>query len=132
MSAIGSGIDTWFDYVAQPEIGISVRDANDMIRVAEFVGEHSIEDPSEIPTATLKYMTKRGISDDEMVTAARVLTVKDFKDRYFDHKTNDAGERTYSYMLMKRCKETGNLSRVLGVEEENLLEKFNVEIKNEQ
>jgi hypothetical protein len=109
---IGEGIDTLNDYLSMPEIGITLREANEMVRVVKFVRENIHNEVWEIPMATIKIMAKHGITDDEMIHAAKTLTTRDFKERYYDHKTEDKGERTYSYLVMKRCNETGTLSKV--------------------
>lgn len=120
---IGAGVDTWSDYLSQPEIGATVREANELIKVYDFCRANGI-DYMLTSFATLKYMARRGIVDDEMVDASSVLTTKDFKERFYDHETEDKGKRTYAYMVMRRCLETGNLYKVHGYGSNEVLEAF--------
>ena len=119
---IGEGVGGLSDYLSMPEIGLTVRECNEMVAVLDLVRTHFSDTYRNVPLATLKYMAKRGITDTEMVDAAQHLTIKDFKERNFDHTTEDKGERTYTYMVMKKCNETGNMTKVHGVESEEVLE----------
>ena len=71
---------------------------------------------------------------DELLEDARFLAQKDFKDRLYDRQiesSNDETERTYTYLIMKRCKETSNLTRVFGIESsqiEDWVAKLNIEL----
>lgn len=106
---IGEGIDTWYDFVAQPEIGFTVTEADMLISMYEL----DIIAPDKvqfIPTNTLKYLIKKGGDIDD----AMVLTTKDFKKKYFDSKRR--GTETFKYMIMK-VSDDGTMSRVFNVEE---------------
>lgn len=119
---IGEGVGGLADYLSMPEIGVTVRECNEMIQVLELVRDHFPETYREVPLSTLKYMAKRGITDHEMLASAESLTPKDFRERWYDHKTGEKGDRTYKYMVMKVCNETGNMTKVHGVESEEVLE----------
>jgi len=132
--AIGEGIDTWRDYLAQPEIGLSVGEANRMVQIYdEFVSRLGFNEAylAEIPVKNLHYLLpivkKMDLSDDvdELLESARTLSQKDFKERIYDLK-DDSGERTYEYLVMKRCIETGNMTKVHDITSEEIKEKLNV------
>lgn len=119
---VGEGIDTWHDFLNQPEVGMTVREANELISIADKL---TYEQYCDMPTATAKYLVRLKIDlGDEILYSASTLTTKDFKERYFDIKTNDEGQRTYSFMVMKKCNETGNLTKVHEVESEEVLKAF--------
>ena len=120
---IGEGIDTWYDFLAQPEIGMGVHEANTLISVFKLSQSIGLADTIQIPPQTLKYMAKVGGD----VEDAKVLTTKDFKDKYYEDK-HKKDERTYTYLVMKRCTETGNMTKVHGVESEEVLTAFNEKI----
>jgi hypothetical protein len=124
---IGEGVGGFHDFVAMPEIGLTTREANVLIQDYEFIEELGL-DAEALPTANLRHMVKtnRGITG-EMVEAAMHLSPKDFKERYYDIAKPE-GERTYTYMVMRRCIETGNLEKVHGVESEEVLQAFNDKI----
>lgn len=130
---MGEGQDKWHDFLF--EWGITPYQANQLMRAADVL--ENVEKPTkqaaEIPAATLKYL---GSLDQEitqeMLDEAKVLTLKDFKERYYDIVTEDKGKRTYSYMVMRKCNETGTLSRVQGVESDAITNTFNREIDNGQ
>ena len=118
-AALGEGIDTWADFLKLPEVGLSKGEAQRMMDIYEvFVKElgYSQSVIAEIPVKSLHYIlpvAKEGDKEkvDELLEDARVLTQSDFKERLFDVK-NPEGERTYEYIVMKRCKETGNMRKV--------------------
>lgn len=105
---IGAGVDTWYDFLSLPEIGLSVSEADFLIWLSEF----DVLIPNKIqfvPTATMKYLMKHnGDLDDAMV-----LTTKDFKKKYFEDKhKREAGHK---YVVMKIL-EDGTMNRVYGDE----------------
>lgn len=113
---VGDGINTWHDFLAQPEVGISVREANEMIKLLEL--ETAIGVPlTQLNLATARFAASKGIYDYDLIEDMKVLSIKDFKDRHYDTVVKeDNAPRTYKYMVMKRCVETGNLTRVYGDE----------------
>lgn len=115
LKMVGEGINSWHDFLAQPEVGMTVREANGLIKLEEWL--HATKLPfKELNLATAKFAANKGILDAELHEDMKVLSLKDFKERHHEEKTNDAPQ-TFEYMVMKRSKETGNLSRVYGVED---------------
>ena len=112
---VGEGINSWHDFLAQPEIGMTVREANGLIRLLEWI--RATEVPlDEVNLATARFAASKGIVDPELFEDMKVLSLKDFKDRHHEEKTNNAPQ-TYTVVAMKRSNETGTLSRVYGVED---------------
>lgn len=117
--AVGEGINTWRDFLAMPEIGLSESDAKALMTLAK------LEDWN-IPFATAKVITNKGELDAPMLFDAQTLTTKDFKERYHEVKTNDAPQ-TYTYLVMKKSNETGNMSKVHAITSKDIEEKFELE-----
>jgi len=133
--AIGDGgVDSWHDFLAQPEIGMSPTQANKLLNIYElFIKKlkYAEEEIIKIPIKTLNYLVKskedfekldKG-KQDEIVSQAQVLNYKDFKEAYFDQKNeSNKGQiiRTYTYVLMQKCDQTGNLSKVHAVDSSEL------------
>ncbi len=113
---IGEGINTWYDYLNQPDIGMSVVEANALIRLYQFCTSNNIsrEYIVRIPTPTMKHLVKNTatLPTEEILEAGATLSTSDFKERFYDHATDYKGGRTYTYMVMKKCVETGTLSKV--------------------
>lgn len=118
---IGEGINTWHDFLAQPEIAMTNSEAQFLMDIAETF---FVQDYVQMPKASAKLILKMQDQDEEVISAAKTLSVKDFRDRYYDITTKEKGERTYSYMVMRKCNETGNLTKVHKVESEEVLEMF--------
>lgn len=136
LDAVGEGIDTWEDYLKQPEIGLTPKEANRLIQIYEtFVlrFEFSEERIANIPIKNLHYLlpVAKQLDDSsqeelaELVEAAGALTQTDFRERIYDVKTEETGDRTYVYLVMQRCNETGTLRKIPGIESEEILEVFN-------
>lgn len=111
---VGEGINTWVDFISQPEIGLTAREATSLIQL------HNLETDSGIPISTLnlataKFVASKGIYKPELIEDMRFLSLSDFKERYHDITVGvDNAPRSYTCLVMKRCNETGNLSRVYG------------------
>lgn len=124
----GDGIDTWEEFLRTPEIGLTVSEANRAMQLYEYyIIKYSCSEDilQSIPVRTLQHILpslKSGISREKLDTLlenARELTFFDFKERVRDM---DYGtDRTYSYMVMRRCNETKNLSRVIEISNEDIL-----------
>lgn len=129
--AVG-GIDRWEDYLKQPEINISTRKANQLIRIWNFfVVKNSGYDISEIPINLLDMITRVESKEhiEELLEAARTLSQSDFKERYLDITKGSSekdADRTYSYMVMRKCNETGNMAKVHEITSEDIIQKFNL------
>lgn len=132
--SIGAGIETWADFLKQPEIGLDIREAN---RAMELYGQfvlklgYSVEDLAEAKTKSLHYLLPLVKSDqlpreriDELVGAAKTLTINQFRESLYDAKTEDTGVRTYQLVLMRKCNETGTLQKVHGVDDAVIKEAF--------
>ncbi len=123
---IGDGINTWFDFLKQPEIGLTVAEAEFLIGLSEMADKYGAEIVARIPLATARFMLKHGGDIDD----AQFLSTRDFKEKYYEvaHPMQD---QTYTYLIMKRSNETGNLTRVYGETiEEGLNELINKEVHN--
>jgi hypothetical protein len=139
--AIGQGIETWVDFLKQPEIGLEVREANRAMELyGTFVLKYgfSIEELSEAKTKSLHYLlpvAKSGSVNEqrirELVESAKHLSQNQFRDSLYDAKTDDQGERTYQFVVMRRCVETGTLQRVQmeGVDIEAVFLRAGIDLK---
>jgi len=137
---VGDGIDTWQSYLAQPEIGLSVSEANRLIQIYEvFCLKHGIEEEvlAAVPIKNLHTLLPlaKGLEDSEEVVAlvndATHLSQRDFKERIHDVRTNDDGVRTYEYVVMKKCIETGGMRKVHGIGSAEILANFPAITHNE-
>lgn len=133
--AIGDGgVDSWHEYLSQPEIGMSPTQANKLLNIYDlFIKrlEFSEEEIIKIPIKTLNYLAKRKEEierlgkekQEEIIAQAQVLHFKDFKEAYFDQLqvSEELGQsesgRTFSYILMKKCDQTGNMTKIHDPEE---------------
>lgn len=132
--AFGEGVDTWEEFLRSPEIGLTISEANRMMQMYEyFVIKHGIdeEELSDVPIKSLHHMLPRLKSGEireedvpELIDAARELTFNQFKERVYDVLHEDSALRTYSYVLMRRCNETKNLSRVQEVTSDMIITAF--------
>lgn len=120
------GVDTWEDYLKQPEIGISKHKADKLIRIYDYFitsGYYTVEELAGVPWYALDYVAKRKSGRHrELLEASKHLTQKDFKEHYFD--VEEGGDRTYTFVVMKKCDQTGNLEKVHGIESEFIKEKL--------
>lgn len=132
--AVGEGIDTWIDYIKQPEIGLSKGEANRLVQIYEnFVHrlEFKPEDIAQIPIKNLHYLLpvvkEMDNSKDvqNLLDEASSLSQSDFKERIYDIRHDE--ERTYTYIIMKKSDQTGALSRVYDISSDDIISKFNLE-----
>lgn len=128
------GIDTWEDYLKQPEINIPKSKANKLIRIWEYFGINNKGwETNDVPLYVLDIISKTNPKSgvvSEMLEAGRELSRADFKERFHDllngTPEKDA-ERTYSYVIMKRCDQTNNLKKVHDISSDDIKNKFNLE-----
>lgn len=132
LSAYGEGVDTWEEFLRSPEIGLSISEANRAMQLYEyFVIRYQVDERvlEAIPVRTLTHILPslklNSVSQEslqEILSSAKELTFFEFKERLRDiqHGT----ERTYSYMVMRRCNETKNLSRVIEISSDNILSAY--------
>ncbi len=127
---LATGVDTWEDYLEQPEVNISKHRATKLISIYRFfVEEHKFTplELEDVPTYALDYISQNHIQDKskigDLLDESRVLSKKDFKERFVDLSNPNAEvQRTYSYLLMKKCDQTGNMTKVHDVPLSELFE----------
>ncbi len=124
--AVGEGIDTWDDFLKQPEISISRLEAERMMKAWSIANSsgRSLVDLEQIPVASIKKLTELENITDEILNQAITLSVKDFKEAIAENENIQT--RTYIYMVMRKCKETGNMTKVHGIESDFIKETFNI------
>jgi len=131
--AVGEGIDTWIDYVKQPEIGLSRGEANRLVQIYENFVHRLGFNPDEIaqvPIKNLHYLLpvvkEMEKSEDvkELLYEAVSLSQADFKERVYDIKNSE--DRTYTYIIMKKSDQTGALTRVYDIESKDIKNAFGI------
>lgn len=133
--AVGQGIDKWHDFLALPEIGLDNREANRLMDIYDvFVVKHKIpeDELAEAKIKSLHYLLP--IARDgkvqnvrEYVQLASTLSQSDFRESVYDLKTQDLGARTYIYLIMKKCVETGTMTKVHNISSEEIKDKFDLD-----
>ena len=100
--------DTFIDCVKSPEIGFNPSEVNTLIKMYD---KFMLLEPEDLPSHNnMKLMVNKAV-DMELLADAQTLTTTDFKEKVKDDETGTQ-ERTYSYEIIKRCNETGNIKRV--------------------
>lgn len=137
--AVGQGADTWEDYLRQPEIGLSRDEAGRLMQIYTIFVLKLGYDESTIAAVPIKNMhyllplVKKMESKDEaddLVADATLLSQKDFKERIYDAKALEMGERatrTYEYLIMRKTVETGTLEKVHDIDSDMIKRMFNLE-----
>lgn len=123
---IGDGVQTWHQFLSQPEINLTVNEANQYIKIFEL--PLSQDQKKLISLRNLKFIANKPI-DPELIADATVLSRTDLRERHHD-VSSGSEKRTFEYVLMRRVKETGSLSKVNGVESQELEQKFKDRIEN--
>lgn len=134
--AIGS-VDTWSDFLKLPEIGLDTREANRAMEVYEEFAvkrNYDIEQLGKVSTKALHSLlplVKKGALDDEQIKGllsdGANLSQAGFKERLHDvkfEKTEEKPIRTYQFLLMRKCVETGTMAKVHGVEHNDIVAVF--------
>lgn len=122
--AIGAGIDTWADYLKQPEINISKSRAEKLIKAYQYFVlnlRFTVEELHGVPLYALSIIAEKVAARkkvEELINDARVLSEKDFKEKYHDDVTQTT--RTYRYMVMKKCVETGSMEKLHDITSEEI------------
>lgn len=141
LEAVGEGIDTWGAYIAQPEINLTNAEANRLMQIYETfclkwgTPENEI---AEIPIKNLHYLLpiakelNTEFVDDadqlvELLNAAETLSQRDFRERVRDIRHGEDGVRTYEYLVMKKCVETGSMQKVHGLDSETIKQSFGLQ-----
>lgn len=129
------GIDSWEDYLKQPEINIPKSKANQLIRIWEYFGvEDKGWDITDVPMYVLDIISKKKPKAKfliaEMLESGKVLSRSDFKERFHDLVNGTPEQdavRTYSYLIMQKCNETGTLKKVHDIPSDLIKEAFNLD-----
>jgi hypothetical protein len=127
--AVGA-LETWEEFLSQPEISMKVNEVNKLIDTYRYMKKYNI--PSEkirgIPVQSINFLIRKiksnTLTDDEvraLIDDANVLSFKDLKEKYIEIK---GLTKTYEYVVMKRCKETNNLTKIHDVDSETIKEKL--------
>ena len=127
-------IDTWQQFVKQPEVSMTVGEANKLIELYEVYVEQlgfDEETLSGYPMKNLKTLLHyaKDLQDygemanvdnfDTLFYQAKTLSDRDFKDALIETEESlEEVPRTYKYVVMKICNETKNMSRVHEVTDE--------------
>ena len=114
--AYGGFADTFIDCVKSPEVGFSVAEANNLIKMYDMFCMLEVDELP--PHHSMKLMTARKV-DMDLLESAQTLSVTDFKE-LLDDKKLDTQERTYKYEVIKRSN-TGSIKRVYGEELEEAI-----------
>jgi hypothetical protein len=121
-----SGLESWFDFLAQPEIDLTAQEANKLISNYEFIVSNNL--PQDISSRRISLLKK--ISNPiEIYNETALLSYKDMKERIVDldnEKSGKSNTRTYKYVIMRKCLETGTLEKVNGVESPEILNTFKI------
>lgn len=130
--AVGSGIDTWDDYISQPEINLSRSEAERLIQIYEqFVLIRGISEErlAEVPIKNLHYLlpiAKRDGADvGELLDAAATLNQRDFKERVGEIKHGE--DLHYEFVIFKKCVETGAMKKVHDISSDDIKEHFGLQ-----
>lgn len=133
-NAIGEGIDTWNDFLKQPDVAIDPREATRSMEIYEqfcVVRGYSTDELGTVPTKSLHYLlpvAKSGRLPEgdlrSLVNDAAILTRAAFKEKLHDGLSGGEGTRTFSFVLMRRCNETNNLQKVHDFDSEQIVQIF--------
>ena len=100
--------DTFIDFCKSPEIGFTPTEANTLIKMYD---KFMLLEPEDLPSHNnMKLMVNKTV-DMDLLADAQTLTTTDFKEKIKDDESGTQ-DRTYSYEIIKRCNETGNIKRV--------------------
>lgn len=130
MDAVGEGgLTRWSDYLSQPEINITQYRANKLIRIYKYFKELGmVTAVIDCPINALDQIARHNVTDSgaivDLIMKAEHLSAKDFKEEFHDITTD--GNRTYTYLVMKRCNETGIMSKVHEIDSREIKSKFDL------
>lgn len=115
--------DTFIDAVKSPEIGFTPSEVDTLIHMYD---KFCLLEPQDLPSHhSMKMMVNKKV-DMSMLEDAKLLSVTDFKEKLKDEEIGTQ-ERTYTYEVIKRIKETGSIKKVYGDE----LKEAIAQLKNE-
>ena len=112
--------DNWIDFCKSPEIGFTPNEADTLIKISRMFGLLEVDD---LPSFNnMKLMVNKAV-DMDLLESAQTLNTTDFKELIKDEEIGTQ-ERTYTYEIIKRCNETGNIKRVYEEEREEAIKKL--------
>lgn len=128
---------SWEDYLRQPEVSLTTGQARQMIEVYQLFCINmgiSVEDLGFYPLSALKFILnkyKKGQIPTakqvkEILEASQLLSLRDLRE-HFQDEVIQVEERTYEYVVMKRCCETNNLTKVHDISSDDIKSKLNLE-----
>lgn len=121
-----SGLDNWYDFIQQPEVDLTSQEINKLISSYDFLCQNNL--PLDISQRRISLLKKTN-NPEEIFEETKLLTYNDMKERIIDiknEKENNPNNRSYKYIIMQKCNETNTLKRVVGVESEEILNKFKI------
>lgn len=109
--------DTFIDFCKSPEIGFTHSEVQQLMKMYKLFG---LLEPEDLPSHhNMKLMVSKAV-DMTLLEDAQTLTPTDFREKIKDDETGSQ-ERTYTYEVIKRCNETGNIKRVYDEEKEEAI-----------
>lgn len=131
---------SWEDYLKQPEISLTAGQARQRIECyllfVKSMGM-SLEELGFYPLPALKFILGKfhkkvfanATEIRQVMEASKQLSLKDLKEFVHDANTEtiEGAPRTYEFLIMKRCIETGNMTKVHDIASEDIKSKFNLE-----
>lgn len=120
--AVGEGVTSWSAFLKQPEIGISVGEATKLMKIYNRLGDYDV---SDISLANLKKLVDIENITEEIIDQARTLSDRDFKEALAEN--DNITERTYTYIVMKKCNETDSMRKVHDISSDLIKDTFNLD-----
>lgn len=115
---LAEGHQSWTEYIKQPEFGLSVGEASKLMKMYSLFIEtmgYSLEDLQNKNLKALKkietHWGKRKLTKEqvrELVEKSEHLSLADVAEEIADTQSTN---RTYEYVVMKRCIETNGLTK---------------------
>lgn len=130
------GVDTWEEYLAQPELSLNSGEANCLMQIYETfcikIGK-TPDEISEVPIKNLHYLLPKAKKEEdvekieELIEDAKVLSQHDFKERLHESYSPQNDTLTYEYFVMKKCVETNKMNKVSNIDSGMIKEAFNLD-----
>ena len=132
--AVGEGIESWGAYLAQPEINLTKAEADRLMQIYEWFVINFGVDESELETVPIKALhyllpiAKRSDAEEvlPLLDEARELSQRDFRERVHELKHGENSIKTYEYMVMRKCVETGSMQKIHGLDSDTIKEALNL------
>lgn len=114
--------ESFIDLIKSPEVGFSVAEVKSLMQMHDMF---CLLSPEDLPSHhAMKIMATKKV-DMDLLESAKTLSVSDFKESIKD-KELGTQDRTYTYEIIKRAKESGSIKKVYGDEIEIALKELNV------